>query len=74
MDYSDVKDATSQRTVHPLGCFYWGRVWTLVAWCEVRRDFRSFRIDRIQSLRVLDDCFQPVAGCTLADFLRTVAC
>jgi predicted DNA-binding transcriptional regulator YafY len=74
MDYSDLKDAQSQRTVHPLGCFYWGRVWTLVAWCEARGDFRSFRVDRIRSLQVLDASFRSEAGRTLADFLRKVAC
>ncbi len=74
MHYSDAKDATSERTVQPLGCFYWGRVWTLVAWCESRQDFRSFRVDRIQSLRVLEAGFHSTAGRTLADFLRKVAC
>lgn len=74
MDYSDAKEATSQRTAQPLGCFYWGRTWTLVAWCEARQDFRSFRVDRMQSVVVLDTPFRPEAGRTLADFLRTVAC
>ena len=74
MDYSDVKESSSQRTVQPLGCFYWGRIWTLVAWCEVRQDFRSFRVDRMLSVAVLDTPFRPEAGRTLADFLRTVAC
>ena len=74
MDYSDAKESTSQRTVHPLGCFYWGRVWTLVAWCEARDDFRSFRVDRIQRMQVLDAMFKPEGGRTLAEFLRKVAC
>ncbi|WP_394787030.1 helix-turn-helix transcriptional regulator [Rhodoferax sp.] len=74
IDYSDVKDATTQRTVHPLGCFYWGRVWTLVAWCEVRDDFRSFRIDRIRAAAMQEAPFALQAGRTLADFLRKVAC
>nr|WP_315241730.1 YafY family protein [uncultured Albidiferax sp.] len=74
MDYFDAKDSSSQRTVHPLGCFYWGRTWTLVAWCEVRQDFRSFRVDRMQGVAVQDATFRPEAGRTLADFLRTVAC
>ena len=28
----------------------WGKVWTLVAWCELRDDFRMFRIDRIAEM------------------------
>lgn len=74
MGYRDLKEAATQRTVCPLGCFYWGRVWTLVAWCEARDDFRSFRVDRIQTLAVLETPFTPQAGRTLADFLRKVAC
>src|SRR5215470_1747793 len=48
---------TSSRTVRPLGLFYWGAVWTLVAWCEMRNDFRSFRLDRIADPEVTDETF-----------------
>lgn len=37
----------SDRTIRPLGLYFWGKVWTLAAWCELRVDFRNFRIDRI---------------------------
>ncbi|MDW5441005.1 YafY family protein [Polaromonas sp. SM01] len=70
LDYCDPRGKTSQRTIRPLGCFFWGKVWTLAAWCETRCDFRSFRVDRIQSLTVLEAGFQQEAGKTLADFLR----
>ncbi len=61
----------SERTVRPLGCFYWGTVWTLAAWCESRDAFRSFRVDRITSLQVLDATFRDEPGRTLADLFRT---
>ena len=70
LHYRDLKDSLSQRSVRPLGCFFWGTVWTLAAWCELRQDFRSFRIDRIQQLDVLDERFRDEAGKTLADLLR----
>ena len=70
LDYRDVQDASSQRTVRPLGCFYWGKVWTLAAWCEMRGDFRSFRIDRIDAVQVLDERFADEPGKTLAELLR----
>jgi predicted DNA-binding transcriptional regulator YafY len=68
----DLQQQTSQRTLRPLGCFYWGKVWTLTAWCEERADFRNFRMDRIQSCVLLDSSFKPEPGKTLADFLRKV--
>ena len=73
LHYRDLKDALSLRRVRPLGCFFWGTVWTLAAWCELRQDFRSFRIDRIEQLDVLDERFRDEAGKTLADLLRAVA-
>src|ERR1700730_9190138 len=32
----------TERSVRPLGLFFWGSVWSLTAWCELREDFRSF--------------------------------
>ncbi len=70
--YVDLKESRSERTVRPLGCVYWGAVWTLAAWCESREDFRNFRVDRIQQLSVLDERFRDEAGKTLPDLLRLV--
>ena len=69
-DYIDLQGVASQRTVRPLGCFFWGEVWTLAAWCETRAAFRSFRVDRIAALAVLPERFRDEPGCTLADLLR----
>jgi predicted DNA-binding transcriptional regulator YafY len=44
--------------------------WLLAAWCELRRDSRSFRVGRMSALIVLKDRFQPEHGRTLQDFLR----
>lgn len=74
--YLDAQGRTSQRTLRPLGCFYWGAVWTLAAWCETRRDFRSFRLDRIQQAHAVADPegrFDDEPGRTLADYLRAAA-
>ena len=70
LHYLDLKEVPSERTVRPLGSFYWGAVWTLAAWCETREDFRSFRVDRIERLEPLDERFRDEAGKTLADLLR----
>ena len=70
--YRDLAGGTSQRIIRPLGCFFWGRVWTLAAWCESRKDFRSFRVDRIEALQVLEDRFRDEPDKTLAVFLRKV--
>ncbi len=50
--YSDAEGKASRRVVRPLGLWFWGKVWTLIGWCELRRDFRMFRLDRIEDLTV----------------------
>lgn len=70
LHYQDLQGAASERIVRPLGCFYWDAVWTLAAWCELRQDFRNFRVDRIVRLEVQDEAFRDEPGRTLADLLR----
>jgi hypothetical protein len=70
LHYRDVSGDASERTVRPLGCFYWGKVWTLSTWCELRGDFRGFRVDRMDAIEVLPERFRDEPGKTLADMLR----
>jgi predicted DNA-binding transcriptional regulator YafY len=70
--YSPPEGEVSRRTVRPLGLFFWGAVWTLVAWCELRRDFRSFRLDRIAEPELTGESFVSEEGKGLDDFLRTL--
>lgn len=70
LDYLDLAGAPSQRRVRPLACMFWGSSWTLASWCELRQDFRSFRVDRIQGLTVLAQRFRDEPGKTLADMRR----
>lgn len=65
--YRDEAGTDSTRVVRPLGLWFWGKVWTLVAWCELRQDFRMFRIDRIIEAD-LRAPYTPEPGQTLKDF------
>ncbi len=68
------RDGTeSRRTVRPLGLFYWGSTWALGAWCELRRGFRNFRIDRIADVRDLNRSFDIDASVSLEEYMRAVA-
>jgi predicted DNA-binding transcriptional regulator YafY len=69
--YLDLQGGHSERSVRPLACMHWQSVWTLAAWCELRQDFRSFRVDRIEQVLVLDERFRDEPGRTLADLMRT---
>ncbi|WGH80115.1 helix-turn-helix transcriptional regulator [Jannaschia ovalis] len=50
LDYADEAGRSTRRDVRPLGLWFWGTVWTLVGWCELRDDFRMFRVDRIAGM------------------------
>jgi predicted DNA-binding transcriptional regulator YafY len=70
--YLDRAQAGTERTVQPLGLYYWGQTWTLAAWCELRQGFRNFRIDRIEGLQICEEKFEKVPGRTLADFVAQI--
>ncbi|MEO1451909.1 MAG: WYL domain-containing protein, partial [Bacteroidota bacterium] len=33
--------------------------WYMIAWCRLRREFRFFRLDRIQQMETLEEHFEP---------------
>jgi predicted DNA-binding transcriptional regulator YafY len=55
MSYEDNNGARSQRTVWPFALGFFDKVRVLVAWCEMRQDFRHFRTDRIAALTATDE-------------------
>ena len=69
LDYRRIDGTLTQRTIRPLHMEYWGRVWTLTAWCELRNDFRVFRIDLIEGAAALPELFTDEPGKTLADYM-----
>ncbi|NRB00058.1 MAG: YafY family transcriptional regulator [Rhodobacteraceae bacterium] len=72
LDYVDADGATTSRPVRPLCLWFWGSVWTLVAWCEMRDDFRMFRVDRITGYDE-EGTFRHERGKRLTDFYHQEA-
>ena len=68
--YKNGANDPSVRIIRPLQLEYWGRVWTLTSWCELRADFRVFRVDRMQDVTVLPLQFGDDVGKTLSDYLH----
>ena len=50
LDYRAEDGTGSRRVVWPVALGFFERVRVLVAWCELRHDFRHFRLDRIAAL------------------------
>ncbi len=73
LTYVDRSDERTQRRVHPLGLFFWGRHWTLGGWCELRRGFRNFRVDRMEAVERTGDVFVADSPSTLDDYLAAMS-
>jgi predicted DNA-binding transcriptional regulator YafY len=54
LGYRDEAGQVSERTVWPCMVGYMEARRVLVAWCELRDDFRMFRTDRVESTEFLD--------------------
>jgi len=51
------KSETSTRKIEPVGIYYMGSHWYLVAWCRLRNDYRNFRTDQVKQLRITEETY-----------------
>ncbi len=58
VSYSTEDGTNSVRVIWPLGISYYDAQRLVLAWCELRQDFRSFRTDRMASCEVLKDKYK----------------
>lgn len=72
LQYRDLKDNTTERTLLPLGITCFDSVWLLSSWCMLRDDFRDFRVDRIIALEKDGTTFKDIRGRTFKDYLQTL--
>jgi predicted DNA-binding transcriptional regulator YafY len=59
IEYTNEQQQTSTRLIEPFALLSTQENWLLVAWCRSRKEFRYFRLDRIQRLDVLTETFEP---------------
>lgn len=55
--FTHYKQQKTERYIEPIGIFYSGNNWHLIAHCRLRKDIRDFRIDRIDRLKITDEIF-----------------
>lgn len=60
--YVDEQGRRTNRTIWPIAMAYYVDVTLIGAWCELRADYRNFRVERIASSRVLDEHFDQDNG------------
>src|SRR6266481_1769953 len=67
--YVDEEGRHTRRTIWPIAMAYYVDVTLIGAWCELRNDFRHFRVDRILASDVLDERFSADSGRLTAEWL-----
>lgn len=70
--YSDGQGARTERLVDPLGFVYLDQSNVLLAWCHLRMDFRTFRLDRILQLHRTNQSFRPRRVALLREHLKRI--
>jgi len=66
------RDETTERTVSPQRLVYYRSNWYLDAWCHLRNELRSFSIDRLHPVEILDEPAREIEDRELDDhFTRT---
>jgi predicted DNA-binding transcriptional regulator YafY len=59
IDYTNENGSSSNRAIEPFALISTTDNWLLVAWCRLRKEFRYFRLDRIQKMTTLHEKFEP---------------
>ncbi len=67
--YEDERGARSERTIWPIAVAYYVQATLIGAWCELRRNYRHFRADRIVALTVLEERYPSDNGRLMAEWL-----
>lgn len=70
VDYTTLSGEVSTRVLRPLILYFWGKTWTLGAWCELREGFRSFRVDRMDRVVNSGEPFVVTDTCSLPAYVN----
>ena len=68
--YQDAEGSLSDRRVRPLAIWAFTEGWLFAGWCELRNDFRAFRLDRIWGLEETGDRFDDNPNQNLQAYLN----
>ncbi len=66
------EEQLKKRIIQPYAVYFSGAVWSTIAFCELRREVREFRLDRIKELNVLPTHFTPARVSALNSIWKIV--
>lgn len=62
------EEQSNYRLIDPYRIIYWNHKWYVIGFCHLRNDFRSFRVDRIESLMLTENKFNRPENFSARDF------
>lgn len=68
INYLSLKEELLQRTVEPIGLVFYAFSWHLIAYCQLRKDYRDFKIGRIKELRKTMNSFEVSKHISLSEY------
>jgi predicted DNA-binding transcriptional regulator YafY len=72
IEYQNLQDGISTRSIEPIGLTFYSLNWHVIAWCQLRKEYRDFRVSRIQNLQVTMQPFINKEHISLNNYLQDI--
>ncbi len=69
INYQNNKEELSHREIEPIGLIFYAFGWHLIAWCNLRNDYRDFKVDRIINISNQHLAFSKSNHITIDDYM-----
>ncbi|MBU1371186.1 MAG: YafY family transcriptional regulator [Bacteroidetes bacterium] len=69
-EYKDAKELLSKRKIEAIGLIFYAFGWHLIGWCQLRKDYRDFKVSRIVKIKDLEIPFAKESHIPLTDYLK----
>lgn len=75
IDYQSISkdEETCNRVLEPVGLCFYSLGWHLIAYCQLRNDYRDFRVDRIKHLKVLEHTFKSRQNLSVKEYFYNLS-
>ncbi|MFN8323579.1 MAG: WYL domain-containing protein [Chitinophagales bacterium] len=71
IEYDSHEKGVSVRDIEPLALVHKDNKRHLVAWCRLRNDYRTFRLDRLNGIKIKKESFEPKQDFNINDYQDT---
>ena len=70
MQYKNNQEEISTRKIEPIGLIFYAFNWHLIGWCHLRKEYRDFKVSRIQNIQVTTENFTVHKHMELQDYMK----